>query len=135
VPLNTVLGGMESLTNAEIYESFFMIQDLLDAQFQYWLSASIAVIVARFIGDQQLTRPMLYALAILYLVATALFMLKYYAVIGSVVSVASIASQRGIDLGAENMGPLITTVRATLFALGTMTTLWFLIRRGKSVDV
>ena len=132
--IGLVLGGMDNLTNAEIYESFFLVQDLLDAQFQYWLSASIAVIVARFIGDQQLTRAMSYSLATLYLLAAALFTLKYVAVLGSLITVASIASNRGIDLGTD-MGVLITIVRATLFVLGTTTTLWFLIRRGKTDGV
>ncbi len=49
---------MDSLSHAETLELFFSAQELLDAQFQYWLSATIAAIVARFIAGDQLTRKM-----------------------------------------------------------------------------
>ena len=124
---------MENLSGGEILESFFLTQDLLDAQFQYWLSASIAVVVARFIGDKQITTSMSLALAGLYLLATTLFALRYVAAIGSIRAIVLVGTEKGLDLSTDMAFP-ITITRVSLFVFGTVTTLWFLLRRGDEND-
>ena len=126
---------MDSLSHAETLELFFSAQELLDAQFQYWLSATIAAIVARFIAGDQLTRKMSYALVLLYFGVTALFTLRYFAVSGTLSIIGAEAASRGIvgDIGRQ-LTPLLKTIRVTLFLFGMATTVWFLLRTERQSE-
>ena len=130
-----VFAGMDSLSHAETLELFFSAQELLDAQFQYWLSATIAAIVARFIAGDQLTRKMSYALVLLYFGVTALFTLRYFAVSGTLSIIGAEAASRGIvgDIGRQ-LTPLLKTIRVTLFLFGMATTVWFLLRTERQSE-
>jgi len=121
---------MDSISNAELVELFFAAQELLDAQFQYWLSASIAAIVASFVAGERLTRKMGYILVVLYLGATMLFCLRYFAVAGTLSLYGAEAAARELvgEVGRE-LTPLMRAIRVMLFVTGMITTIWFLLTR------
>jgi hypothetical protein len=49
---------MEELTSIDMVEAYFLASETIDAQFQYWLTVTFAVVVAAFAAGNRLTRPM-----------------------------------------------------------------------------
>jgi hypothetical protein len=58
---------METMTTAEIVELAILSLSQVDAQFQYWISASFAVIVASDLVGDDATRIIRWAISALYL--------------------------------------------------------------------
>jgi hypothetical protein len=127
---------VDSISNADLLELFFDAQALVEAQFQYWLSVSFAAIVASFVARDRLTRKLGVVLVALYLSATTLFVLRYYAAIGELGNIAGEAMLRELlsDRGPRVVGA-ITVARTILFILGTGITTWFLLHRSKESSV
>ena len=121
---------MDSISNAELMELFFAAQQLLDAQFQYWLSASFAAIVASFVAGERLTRNMSYILVLLYVGATALFTLRYFAAAGTLTLYGAESTARELigEIGRD-LTPVMQVIRIVLFITGTAATIWFLLTK------
>lgn len=125
---------MDAISNAELLELFFTAQEFLEAQFQYWMSISFAVIVAVSVVGDRITTAVRYTLSLLYLLSTALFLLRYASAIGELTLIADAATARGIvgDMGRSLRWP-IASIRTVLFLGGTVATLWFLFQKGEGI--
>ena len=78
---------------------------------------------------------MSYALVLLYIGATVLFTLRYFAATGTLSMIGAEAASRCIvgDVGRQ-LTPLLITIRVTLFLCGMATTVWFLLRTERQSE-
>ncbi len=114
---------MESISNYELIQLFQNCLTFIDSQFQYWLSASFAVVVAGFLAKDVLNRNARVWVSILYLVASSLFAVKYYMALQQSLFIGDELAIRGIAWPSSVAGAV--SVRASLFILGLLSTLWF----------
>ena len=84
---------MEAFSAAELIELTLIANELLDAQFEYWLSISFAAVVATFIGGDYLSRKMRYVLVVLYLLASTLLIFKYLSVLGWTTNISTLSAE------------------------------------------
>jgi hypothetical protein len=113
---------MEYLSVSEILELTLLSEAAIDAQVQFWLTATFATIVASVVGRSLLT-PKLRALVLsLYLTATFVFVSRWYYEANDLGNY-----QEMLDLiGYENKPPALTIIgRLVLMAFGTCATAYF----------
>jgi hypothetical protein len=116
---------MESISNYELIQLVQNCLTLMDAQFQYWLSASFAVVVAGFLAKDILSRKTRVWISILYLLASSLFAAKYFMALQQSFFISDEVVNRGIAWPSSVYGT--APLRVSLFILGFLSTLWFTI--------
>ena len=115
---------MDSLSTAELLELILNLRSDLGTQFQYWLSITFALLVARYIAGERFQMRWRIFAAVLYGLATAAFgMLYYVSGLNFRIYLAEL-SKRG-DFWTDQ-STMIIAIRMTLFVVGTIGTLWFL---------
>lgn len=128
---------MDLISNAELIEIYLMAQAHVDAQFQYWLSVSFAVIVASFVAGDRLSLKIRMWLAGLYMLAVGVFVLKFLNGQIAIGMYVSEMNSREINSGESMIStygvPMMVWFRRLLFLLGTITTLWFLQSNEKRI--
>ena len=124
---------MDSLSTAEIYELYFMVQEQLDVQFQYWLSISFALVIAIYIGREAIEYKIRRVASALYIVCTVMFFFKY---INSMNHAAHISMELTLrEVPAENIfGLIVLPLRLIIFVCGTITTIWFVRKNQKAKE-
>lgn len=123
---------MDSLSTAELLELLLILRSELGTQFQYWLSITFALLVARYIaGDRFNMRWRIFA-AVLYGLATAAFSMLYYVTAQNFRIYLAELNKRG-DLWTDQSTTIIA-IRMTLFVVGTIGTLWFLFATDSAVE-
>ena len=121
---------MEStLTTFEYVETYFLATSAVDAQWQYWVSITFAVIVATFVGAERLSLRTRYLIAALYLVATVV--LGSRAILYGVTLAGSLEILQQSSVTDIFPPPnLIAGVSRMLMVIGGVSaTLWFLFRK------
>jgi hypothetical protein len=122
-----VLGGMEEVSTVELLELILASEQFIDAQIEFWLTVTFATIVASFAGDKHLTTSNRIIISVLYLLATVLFMSRWYYEFTDLEIYFGLLGQRGVF--PEE--PLITIVsRVILVVVGTVATLYFVNTRS-----
>ena len=66
------------MTTAELLELALLTQDSVDAQFQYWLGATFAVVVASFTAADRIGSKTRVVVASVYILVTLLFMFRFF---------------------------------------------------------
>lgn len=115
---------MDSLSTAELLEFLLILRSDLGTQFQYWLSITFALLVARYIAGERFHMRWRIFAAVMYGLATAAFGLLYYVSGQNFGIYLAELNARG-DLWIDQ-STMIITIRWTLFVVGTIGTLWFL---------
>jgi hypothetical protein len=117
---------MDQYSAAELTELWLMSQSEINAQFEFWLTVSFAVIVASFIGRKRLNRNLRFVVALLYSLAVIVFVSRWYYAVGEAQMFRAALLESGVALST----PWITAIaRVTLVALGTLTALIFLLSK------
>ena len=117
------------LSNAELLDFSMRIHAFFSNEFQYWLSATFAVIVATFIAGDRLTKQMRIWVSLLYLCVSLLYAGRYLWLLGLSSDVTDEIVARGFEPGGNGLGVgLAAGMRIIVFALGVATTLWFISR-------
>lgn len=121
---------MELISNAELVEIFLLSQENADAQFQYWLSVSFAVIVASSVAGERLNSKVRIWLTTLYLLAASIFIIKFLGAQSAIGMYYQEMSLRGLS-NTNNVLPAFSTsimiwFRRVLLVAGTITSIWFL---------
>ena len=120
---------METISTAELFELALIFRTDAADQFQYWLSITFAIIAASFLGRDYLTNRLGVAVGTLYILATALFCIRY---IESLVNARQLLVEiyaRGANFALVDGsfgGSLAVYLRLALFVLGTIAALWYL---------
>ena len=101
-----------------------ILREDLGTQFQYWLSITFAILVARYVAGERFLMTWRIFAAVLYGLATAVFSIRYY------VSGLNFRNYLG-ELGTRGdlwtgQSSILIGIRMTLFMVGTIGTLWFL---------
>ena len=115
---------MDSLSTAELLELMMILREDMGTQFQYWLSITFAILVARYISGERFFMSWRIFAAVLYGLAAAVFSISYYVGGLNFRNYLSELGTRG-DLWTGQSSILIG-LRMTLFMVGTIGTLWFL---------
>ena len=68
----------ESLTNYETVDVILTAGGQLDSLFNYWISASFAVIVSAYVGRAHFNYAITLSISLLYLLACAMFATRFY---------------------------------------------------------
>ena len=121
---------MNLISNAELVEIFLLSQENADAQFQYWLSVTFAVIVASSVAGERLNSKIRIWLTTLYLMAAGIFIIKFLGAQSAIGMYYEEMSMRGLS-NTNNALPAFSTsimiwFRRILFLAGTVTAIWFL---------
>jgi len=125
---------MDQLSNAEFLTLLSNTFVAMGSEFQYWLSATFAVIVATFIAGDRLTRAMRVWVGVLYVCVSIVNFGRYYFLVEIWMAVADEAAKRGIRTeflpgNASDLPPALAGyIRPVVFVLGLGTTIWFLAR-------
>jgi hypothetical protein len=115
---------VDSLSTAELLELMMILREDMGTQFQYWLSITFAILVARYIAGERFRMSWRIFAAVLYGLTTVVFSIGYY------VGGLNFRNYLG-ELGARGdlwtgQSSILMGIRMTLFMVGTIGTLWFL---------
>lgn len=122
---------MDKLDPASLLELVLLSEASIDYQVESWLTVSFAIIVASFAVRHVLTTKMRWIISFLYIIATSLFVSRWY--------------YNGIDIGVftealvlqgfESPLPHLTRLsRIVLIAFGSFTTLYFVHAGSRDAD-
>lgn len=117
---------MDQYSAFELTELFYNRGSAIDTQFQYWMTFTFAVIVARFVAGSRLSSRLRAVAAILYAIATLVVLSRwYYAGID-----AGAYAEKLRELGISISVPWITVFsRGTLMVLGSSAAVFFLLSK------
>jgi len=117
---------MDQFSLAELTELYFIRESGVDIQFQFWLTITFATVVATFVAGNRLDRKLRWVAAVLYLLATAVLVSRWYYLAIEAVAFRTAALESGVPLSV----PWVTIVfRGLLVGVGTVAALWFLVRK------
>ena len=117
---------MEQLTTFEYVETYFLASAATDAQFQFWLTVTFAVIAASFVAGDRLSRRLRLIVSGLYLLACFIVMSR--SVIYGTTLVGAV--ERLHSAGMADLVPMLGVwayARPFLYLVGTSVALWFLL--------
>ena len=114
---------MEHLSVSEILELTLLSESAVDAQVQFWLTATFATIVASVVGRSLLTRKLRALILSLYLTATFVFVSRWIYEAIDLNNYQEMLNQ----IGYENTPPTLTIIgRFVLIVFGTCATAYFI---------
>ena len=116
---------METITTAEIVELAILSLSQVDAQFQYWISASFAVIVASYLVGDDATRIIRWAISALYLCVSVVFFSRYFVQGTNAITLIGEATARGFPWASQPLGAYFLFLRPAVILAGTTVTIWF----------
>ena len=115
---------MDQFSPAELAQLYFMRESVIDAQFQFWITITFAVIAANFIAGRRLSPRSRYAIALLYALAVVVLASRWIYVAADTIQFRDQLRESGVVLAV----PTVTiAARAVLVALGTVASLVFLL--------
>ena len=122
---------MGSVTTTDILELILASEQFIDDQIEFWLTVTFATIVASFAGDRLLTVRNRIIVSVLYLLATILFMSRWYYEYLDLTLYFEILVSRDVSLEE----PVITIFsRVVLVVAGTLAMLYFVNTRVDRED-
>lgn len=126
---------MEQFSPAELAELAFLARESMDAQFQYWISITFAVVVAGFIAGKRLTQKMRYVIAVIYALSTLLLITRFVSIAPTVSAVLAALDEAGVTF-MPPVGWTIVASRYLIFGFGTVAALYFLLgdKHGREMD-
>jgi formate hydrogenlyase subunit 3/multisubunit Na+/H+ antiporter MnhD subunit len=115
---------VDQFSPAELTELYFLRESVIDAQFQFWITITFAVIAANFVARNRLSVRSRSVIALLYALAVVVLVSRWYWV-----AVEATRFRQQLDnLGIVFNFPWPTAIsRIILVALGTAATLIFLL--------
>ena len=122
---------MDQLSAAELLELIHLGESSIDSQFQFWLTTTFATIVGVFAGREVLSQRMRLMVCGLYLLATFVFVSRWFYDGLDPFRYNTALADAGIILPAPRATLLS---RLLLFAFGTAATLYFVLRRSQQLN-
>ena len=109
-----------------LHELMLLSLEQIDTSFNIWMSATFAVLVVTHVVGDQLKQRVLLVIALLY----GLFSLLY---LGRIMDSGSLAIMYANEIVSElpTIGAPIGLLRLVTFAIGTVSTLYFLLRSSR----
>ena len=91
----------------------------ISEQFNFWLATTFAIVVASYTAGDRINLSFRVVLVALYLMACAVFFLRYLGAVDSVSSLAEQLQAMGSDLGPRSV-PVSSFIRQLLMISGTL---------------
>ena len=115
---------MDSSSPAELAELWAIYNSAIEAQFEFWLTVTFAVVVAGFVAGKRLSRKRRIVVAILYLLATGVLASRWYYYAADSLIFRDALLEVGVTLSI----PWVTIIfRVSLVALGSLAAIAFLL--------
>lgn len=122
-----------ALSEAELVELFLLAVQTLDSNFEFWVTASFALLVASYFVREEISAPMFTIITGLYISASALFSIRLYTTGRTITSIRdqleSMDAETAIISTAENF--LVSGLYFLVVVVGTASTLLFVYSRYK----
>lgn len=115
---------MDQFSPAELAELFFIRESAIDAQFQFWISITFAVIVANFAASKRLSSRARVVIALLYTLAVVVLVSRMYYVAIQLIQFREQLEAIGVVI---NFPTVTVYSRGVLVALGTSASIVFLL--------
>ena len=111
----------EIMSAYEIAELVINVTGQMDSLFNYWMSASFAVLVSSYIGKEHFNYSITLSISVLYFLASMMFVARYYAMSTLIIYYTELA---GTSLPSQFVAasPIIGITRAPVFLVGFITT-------------
>ena len=109
------------MSSYEIAELIFNVTGQMDSLFNYWMSASFAVLVSSYIGREHFNFSITLSISVLYFLASIMFLARYYAMSTLIVYYTELA-EAAIPPQFLTASPIIGITRLPTFLLGFITT-------------
>ena len=101
------------MTESETIEAFFLSIAVAESQFEFWMSVTIALVVAAHAAGDTLNSKVRVLMAALYLFSCALFYLRYDAAVQTLLLLHEDLRAMGSDIfGLENTIPMLRIIRS-----------------------
>ncbi|PCI74072.1 MAG: hypothetical protein COB20_15500 [SAR86 cluster bacterium] len=109
------------MSSYEIADLIISVTGQMDSLFNYWMSASFAVLVSSYIGKEHFNYSITFSISVLYFLASVMFVARYYAMSTLIVYYTELA---GTSLPAQfvTASPIIGITRMPTFLVGFITT-------------
>jgi hypothetical protein len=115
---------VDQFSPAELAELFFIAESAIDAQFQFWIAITFAVIVANFVAGRRLSKRSRSVIALLYALAVVVLVSRWYYVAADATQFITQLQKHGVVLHFR----WVTVIsRVVLVTLGTTASLLFLL--------
>ena len=115
------------MTEFELQLSILEISGTITDQFQFWMTTTFAVVIACYTAGERLGNTLRLAIASIYIVAVAMFYLRYLDAASAVAYYAELLRALGGEIPARRVG-LITFLRKTLMLGGSILALVLIFR-------
>ncbi len=117
---------MDQFSPAELTELWAIYESAIEAQFEFWLTVTFAVVVASFVAGTRLKRKLRFFVALLYALAVVVLMSRWYYLAAQGLVFRAALLEVGVTLDR----PWVTIIsRILLVALGTLATLAILLSK------
>ena len=124
------------MTEMELLELLKAANEEVDANFQFWLSASFAVLMAFFFAGDRISGYIRWVVVLLYVTSTTLFVYRIIAAGGMATRVRVALEDIGSDfltIGSETSALVIGGSFMTIILVGTIATVYFCIFSKKFI--
>ena len=123
----------EIMSSYEVADLVISVTGQMDSLFNYWMSASFAVLVSSYIGKEHFNYSITLSISVLYFLASMMFVARYYAMSTLIIYYTELA---GAALPSQfvTASPIIGITRLPTFLVGFITTevyLWHSYIRNK----
>lgn len=109
------------MSEFEIAELIIAVTSQLDSLFNYWMSASFAVLVSSYIGKEHFNYSITLSISVLFFLASTMFFARYYAMSTLIVYYTELAGT-SIPPQFAVASPIIGVTRVLTFVLGNIIT-------------
>lgn len=116
---------MESMTNYQLLDLFASYLSFIEAQIQYWLSITFAVIVTSYLAAEKLSIKLRGLMLFLYLITSIYFIGRHY--ISMEQTTFIIAELRSRDVGWPGSRIFNVVGTRVIFSCGILATLLFVL--------
>ncbi|MBL4573749.1 MAG: hypothetical protein JKY86_11835 [Gammaproteobacteria bacterium] len=108
---------MKFMSTYELAELVISVTGQMDSLFNYWMSASFAVLVSSYIGKEHFNYSITLSISVLYFLASMMFVARYYAMTTLIINYTELA---GASLPAQFVAtsPIIGITRVFTFLVG-----------------
>jgi len=119
------------MTEFEIRVLMYEETQIAVGEFEFWVTASFAVIVAGYYAFRHLEQNLQRTVIWLYLATATVFILRWFVSMYKMYEYNIALAKLGVDVGLQIGPALATLVQSGLMLLGTLAVISFLKRVGK----
>jgi hypothetical protein len=118
------------MTEFELRTLIYEQIQVASGDFEFWITASFAVLVAGFYAFKNLEPNLQKTVRLLYLATASVFILRWFASFYTMYEYQTVLSEQGADLGLQIGSGIATLIQTLLMLFGTFAVWSFLKKEG-----